>query len=204
MGRSLQLLIVGSEPSLYTNSMKFLAVLLFVGASQAFLVRREADVEADPEAAADAGNYGYAATPVAVSAPKCVSVPVKTCNPRQVVTPRKECHQEYDEIVDTTITEHCEEIITTTCHQTSTQTKHSSAVVGQDSKVVATGVAAGPVAVAAGPVAVGGYGVPVVKAGYGKREAEADAEAEADPSYGYGAVGPVAASAPVCESVPVR
>ena len=118
--------------------MKFFAVLLFVGASQAFLVRREADAEADPEAAAEAGNYGYdgyAATPVAVSAPKCVSVPVKTCNPRQVVTPRKECHQEYDEIVDTTITEHCEEVITTTCQQTSTHTKHSSAVVGHDSKV---------------------------------------------------------------------
>ena len=118
--------------------MKFFAVLLFVGASQAFLVRREADPEADPEAAAEAGNYGYdgyAATPVAVSAPKCVSVPVKTCNPRQVVTPRKECHQEYDEIVDTTITEHCEEVITTTCQQTSTHTKHSSAVVGHDSKV---------------------------------------------------------------------
>merc|ERR1719348_366295 len=172
--------------------MKFLAILLFAGASQAFLVRREA--EADPEA-----EPGYGA----VSPPVCKSVPVTTCNPRQVETPRKECHQEYDEIVDTTITEHCEEVITTTCQQTSTHTKHSSAVVGHDSKVVATGVAAGPVAVA-GPVpvaGVAGYGAHV---GYGKREAEPEAEAEADPSYGYGAVGPVAASAPVCESVPVR
>ena len=121
--------------SLYTHTMKFFAVLLCVGASQAFLVRREADAEAAPEAEADAGHYGYAAAPVAVTAPKCVSVPVKTCNPRQVVTPRKECHQEYDEIVDTTITEHCEEVVTTTCQQTSTHTKHSSAIVGHDSKV---------------------------------------------------------------------
>ena len=174
--------------------MKFFAILLFAGASQAFLVRREA--EADPEAEP---GYGYGA----VSPPVCKSVPVTTCNPRQVETPRQECHQEYDEIVDTTITEHCEEVITTTCHQTSTHTKHSSAVVGHDSKVVASGVAAGPVAVAgpvAGPV-VAGYGAHV---GYGKREAEPEADPEADPGYGYGAVGPVAASAPVCESVPVK
>ena len=168
--------------------MKFLALLLLVVSSQAGLVRREA--EADPEAEP---GYGYSRG--AVSAPVCHSVPVTTCNPRQVETPRQECHQEYDEIVDTTITEHCEEVVTTTCHQTSTQTKHSSAVVGHDSKLVASGVAAGP-------LAVGGYAAPVVKAGYGKREAEADPEA--DPSYGYGAVGPVAAAAPVCQSVPVR
>merc|ERR1719242_1718592 len=151
-----------SPDSSHLIRMKFLAILLFTGASQAFLVRREAEADAEAEP-----GYGYSHG--AVSAPVCHSVPVTTCNPRQVETPRQECHQEYDEIVDTTITEHCEEIITTTCHQTSTQTKHASAVVGQDSKVVATGVAAGPVAVAAGPVAVGGYGVPVVKAGYGKR-----------------------------------
>ena len=177
--------------------MKLITVLLFVGASQAFLVRREA--EAAPEA--DAGNYGYAAAPVAVSAPKCVSVPVKTCNPRKVVTPRKECHQEYDEIVDTTITEHCEEVVTTTCQQTSTHTRHSSAIVGHDSKVVATGVAhAAP--------AVAGYAAHPVAAGYGKREADADAEADAAPEaeaghYGY-AASPVVAAAPVCSSVPVK
>ena len=109
--------------------MKFFAVLLFVGASQAFLVRREAEAEAD----ADAGGYGYAQG--AVSAPVCSSVPVKTCNPRNIETPRKECHQEYDEIVDTTITEHCEEVVTTTCEQVSTQVHKSSAIVGSDSKV---------------------------------------------------------------------
>ena len=43
--------------------------------------------------------------------------------------------QEYDEIVDTTITEHCEEVITTTCQQTSTKTHRTSAIVGHDSKV---------------------------------------------------------------------
>jgi len=188
--------------------MKFFAVLLCVGASQAFLVRREADAEAAPEAEADAGHYGYAAAPVAVTAPKCVSVPVKTCNPRQVVTPRKECHQEYDEILDTTITEHCEEVVTTTCQQTSTHTRHHSAIVGHDSKVVASGVASAPVTVAHAPAHVAGYAAHPVAAGYGKREAEADAEAapEADAEaghYGY-AASPVVAAAPVCSSVPVK
>ena len=157
--------------------MKFLALLLLLAAAtQGFLVRREA--EADPEAKAD---YGYSEG--AVSAPVCHSVPVTSCSPRQVETPRQECRQEYDQVVETTVTEHCEEVVTTTCHQTSTQTKHSSAVVGHDTKLVASGL---------------------VKADYGKREAEAEADPEAEPSYGYGAVGPVAAAAPVCESVPVR
>lgn len=158
--------------------MKLLAILLLAAVAQSALVRREA--EAEP-------GYGY--SPGAVTAPVCHSVPVTSCSPRQVETPRQECRQEYDQILDTTITEHCEEVVTTTCHQTCHQTKHSSAVVGHDSKVVASGLTAGPLAVA-----------PVVKTGYGKREAEA--EPEADPSYG--AVGPVAAAAPVCQSVPVR
>ena len=37
--------------------------------------------------------------------------------------------------MDTTITEHCEEVITTTCQQTSTKTHRTSAIVGHDSKV---------------------------------------------------------------------
>merc|ERR1739845_250573 len=116
----------------------------------------------------------------------------KTCNPRNVETPRKECHQEYDEIVDTTITEHCEEVVTTTCQQTSTQVHKSAAIVGHDSKVVATGVASHPVAVAhAAPVAVAG----VAHAGYGNREADAG-------HYGYAA--PVVKAAPICESVPAK
>jgi len=202
--------------------MKFFAIICCVGLTQAFLVRREADAEPEADADADAGYGGYIGG--AVSAPVCKSVPVKTCNPRQVEAPRKVCHQEYDEIVDTVITQHCEEVITTTCTQSSTQSRHSSGIVGQDSKVVATGVIAShEVTVAHGPATgvVAGYGAvghgvlaggaiahgAVVSSGYGKREAEADAEADADAEaggYGYAAVSPVASSAPVCSSVPVK
>merc|ERR1712013_279066 len=184
--------------------MKFFAIIAFVGYTQAFLVRREAAPEADADAEP---GYGYGAvSPAAVSAPVCNSVPEKVCKDRTIETPRKVCHTEHDEIVDTTITEHCEEVITTKCEQTSTQSRHSSAIVGQDSKVVATGVVASPaVTVAHGVPAhgvsgygVAGYGV----AGYGKREADADADADADAGYGYAS--PVATSAPLCNSVPVR
>jgi len=206
--------------------MKFFAIIAFVGYTQAFLVRREAAPEADADAEP---GYGYAAvSPAAVSAPVCNSVPEKVCKDRTIETPRKVCHTEHDEIVDTTITEHCEEVITTKCEQTSTQSRHSSAIVGQDSKVVATGVVASPEvtvahgasvhgvsgygAVATGPVVstvgagavVGGVVGGVVAAGYGKREAEAEADADADADAGYGYASPVATSAPLCNSVPVR
>merc|ERR1711874_62574 len=201
--------------------MKIFAILCCVGYTQAFLVRREAAPEA--EADAEAGVYGYGAVaPAAVSAPVGNSVPEKVCKDRTIESPRKVCHEEHDEIVDTTITEHCEEVITTKCEQVSTHSRHSSAVVGQDSKVVATGIVASPEvtvahgvaahgvagygAVAAGPVvgAVGHGAVVggVAHAGYGKREAEAEADAEAEPGYGYAS--PVATSAPVCSSVPVK
>merc|ERR1711887_214522 len=223
MGRTLQLLVKRSggkfSPHLiHFLIMKFFAIIAFVGYTQAFLVRREAAPEADADA--DAG-YGYGAvSPAAVSAPVCNSVPEKVCKDRTIETPRKVCHTEHDEIVDTTITEHCEEVITTKCEQTSTQSRHSSAIVGQDSKVVATGVVAsvhgvsGYGAVATGPVVstvgagavvggvVGGVAAPAVAVGYGKREAEADADADADAGYGYAS--PVATSAPLCNSVPVR
>merc|ERR1712236_181306 len=231
MGRTLQLLVKRSggkfSPHLiHFLIMKFFAIIAFVGYTQAFLVRREAAPEADADA--DAG-YGYGAvSPAAVSAPVCNSVPEKVCKDRTIETPRKVCHTEHDEIVDTTITEHCEEVITTKCEQTSTQSRHSSAIIGQDSKVVATGVVAAPEvtvahgasvhgvsgygAVATGPVVstvgagavvggvVGGVAAPAVAVGYGKREAEADADADA----GYGYASPVATSAPLCNSVPVR
>merc|ERR1711887_300487 len=231
MGRTLQLLVKRSggkfSPHLiHFLIMKFFAIIAFVGYTQAFFVRKEAAPEAD----ADAG-YGYGAvSPAAVSAPVCNSVPEKVCKDRTIETPRKVCHTEHDEIVDTTITEHCEEVITTKCEQTSTQSRHSSAIVGQDSKVVATGVVASPEvtvahgasvhgvsgdgAVATGPVVstvgagavvggvVGGVAAPAVAVGYGKREAEADADADADAGYGYAS--PVATSAPLCNSVPVR
>merc|ERR1712119_133780 len=233
MGRTLQLLVKRSggkfSPHLiHFLIMKFFAIIAFVCYTQAFLVRREAAPEADADA--DAG-YGYGAvSPAAVSAPVCNSVPEKVCKDRTIETPRKVCHTEHDEIVDTTITEHCEEVITTKCEQTSTQSRHSSAIVGQDSKVVATGVVASPEvtvahgasvhgvsgygAVATGPVVstvgagavvggvVGGVAAPAVAVGYGKREAEADADADADAGYGYAS--PVATSAPLCNSVPVR
>merc|ERR1712215_27347 len=226
MGRTLQLLVKRSggkfSPHLiHFLIMKFFAIIAFVGYTQAFLVRREAAPEADADA--DAG-YGYGAvSPAAGSAPVCNSVPEKVCKDRTIETPRKVCHTEHDEIVDTTITEHCEEVI-------STQSRHSSAIVGQDSKVVATGVVASPEvtvahgasvhgvsgygAVATGPVVstvgagavvggvVGGVAAPAVAVGYGKREAEADADADADAGYGYAS--PVATSAPLCNSVPVR
>merc|ERR1712098_895475 len=53
-----------------------------------------------------------------VSAPSCVRTPVKECVPRTVETPRKVCQTVVDVFEDTTITERCEEVITTTCTQT--------------------------------------------------------------------------------------
>merc|ERR1712230_36257 len=166
MGRTLQLLVKRSggkfSPHLiHFPIMKFFAIIAFVGYTQAFLVRREAAPEADADA--DAG-YGYGAvSPAAVSAPVCNSVPEKVCKDRTIETPRKVCHTEHDEIVDTTITEHCEERVTTKCEQVSSQTRHSQAIVGSDSKVVATGiVASGEATVAVGPSlatgTVAGYG----------------------------------------------
>ena len=197
--------------------MKFLAILLFAGASQAFLVRREAEADAEAEP-----GYGYSHG--AVSAPVCNSVPVITCNPRQVETPRQECHQEYDEIVDTTITEHCEEVITTTCQQTSTKAIHTRHVVGHDSKVVATNVAASvPVTVAKGAPVHGHHGPAHAAVGpaahhLGRREAEAEADPEAGVLHAAphhaAVIGPAPAPAvhetpleisePVCHSVPVK
>merc|ERR1712215_592285 len=239
MGRSLQLLIQVSGGKFSPHAaikppkskMKFFAIVCFVGYTQAFLVRREADAEPEADAEADAAGYGYGASaPIqAVSAPRCESVPVETCVPREIKHPRKVCHQEHDTIVDTTITEHCEEVITTKCEQQSQQVRHSSAVVGTDSKVVSTGVVATPeVTVAHGPATgvVAGYGAVGVAAapalatgvvaGYGavahgavapvaahavwKREADADADA----AYAHGYAAPVAVSAPVCTSVPVK
>merc|ERR1712002_1409554 len=120
--------------------MKFFSILCFIGFNQAFVVRREAEAEAD----ADGFGIGYGASPRAVSTPVCKSVPQKVCKDRTIETPRKVCHTEHDEIVDTTITEHCQTTTTTKCEQTSSQTRHSSNIVGSDSKVVSTGVIASP------------------------------------------------------------
>merc|ERR1712121_502273 len=133
--------------------MKFISILCFIGFSQAFVVRREAEAEAD----ADGFGIGYGASPRAVSTPVCKSVPQKVCKDRTIETPRKVCHTEHDEIIDTTITEHCQTTTTTKCEQTSSQTRHSSNIVGSDSKVVSTGVIASPeVTVAQGASTHGG------------------------------------------------
>merc|ERR1711887_517326 len=142
--------LVGRNLSL---NMKFFSILCFVGFCQAFVVRREAEAEAD----ADAFGIGYGASPRAVSSPVCKSVPQKVCKDRTIETPRKVCHTEHDEIVDTTVTEHCQTTTTTKCEQTSSQTRHSSNIVGSDSKVVSTGVIASPeVTVAQGASTHGG------------------------------------------------
>merc|ERR1712055_1111957 len=150
--------------------MKFISILCLIGLSQAFVVRREAEPDAD----ADAFGIGYGASPRAVSAPVCKSVPQKVCKDRTIETPRKVCHTEHDEIVDTTITEHCQTTTTTKCEQTSSQTRHSSNIVGSDSKVVSTGIIASPeVTVALGASTHGGVvsgysaGTSGVAAGYG-------------------------------------
>merc|ERR1711931_581975 len=133
--------------------MKFISIICFFGFSQAFVVRREAEPDAD----ADAFGIGYGASPRAVSAPVCKSVPQKVCKDRTIETPRKVCHTEHDEIVDTTVTEHCQTTTTTKCEQTSSQTRHSSNIVGSDSKVVSSGVVASPeVTVAQGASTHGG------------------------------------------------
>merc|ERR1712168_412781 len=146
--------------------MKFFSILCFIGFNQAFVVRREAEAEAD----ADGFGIGYGAAPASVSAPVCKSVPQKVCKDRTIETPRKVCHTEHDEIVDTTITEHCETTTTTKCEQTSSQTRHSSSVVGSNSKVVATGIVASPeVTVAQGASTHGGVisGYSAASGGYG-------------------------------------
>merc|ERR1711862_1085031 len=122
--------------------MKFIVILSFFALTQAFVVRRDAEAKADAEADADGFGIGYGASPRAVSTPVCKSVPQKVCKDRTIETPRKVCHTEHDEIVDTTITEHCQTTTTTKCEQTSSQVRHSSNIVGSDSKVVSTGVIA--------------------------------------------------------------
>ena len=179
--------------------------------------------EASPEAAADPEAdpqvlHGH--QPVSVSAPQCHSVPELKCVPRKVEAPRKVCHQVYDEIVDTTITEHCEEVITTTCQQTSTKAIHTRHVVGHDSKVVATNVAASaPVTVAQAAPVHAHHGPAHAAVGpathhLGKREAEAEAGVLHAAPHHAAVIGPAPAPAvhetpleisePVCHSVPVK
>merc|ERR1712212_1103616 len=187
---------MGSATQLLQNfkRMKVFPLIFIIGITQAGLVRREAD--ADPKA----GVYGSASQPI------CRSVPEKTCTPRNVEKPRQVCHDECDKIVDTTITEHCEEIITTKCEQVSTHARHSSGVVGTDSKVVATGVLASPERIVSYGRISSGIGASYGSYGgasYGKRAAEAEPKADAEgANYGYSAGH--TKSAPVCTSVPQK
>jgi len=145
--------------------MKFFAVICFFGFTQGAVVKRDAE----PDNLGLGYGAGYISGgvtgvfPAKVSQPVCNSVPEKVCKDRSVETPRKVCHTEHDEIIDTTITEQCEERVTTKCEQVSSQTRHSQAIIGSDSKVVAKGiVASGEATVAVGPStatgAVTGYG----------------------------------------------
>jgi len=110
-------------------------------------VKREAEpaAEADPVVETDP-NLLAGHEPLSTLARECYSVPETTSVPRQVETPHKACHQEFDEIFDTIYTEPCEEVIITT---------------RQNSKVVTTGVdARPPVTVAQGPPEPGAVGPP--------------------------------------------
>lgn len=109
--------------------MKLLSALFCLTVTQARQVPRQASPEAS-----GAGDI----------APECSSVPEKVCSVREVENPREECQEEYDDILDTTITRHCQEILTTTCTQTTKTSDISSAVLGTDSKIVASGVLLSP------------------------------------------------------------
>merc|ERR1739838_1134611 len=128
------------------------------GVAHAGYGKREADAEAD----AAYGTHGYAvATPVAVSAPSCNSVPVTRCNKVPVDTPRKLCKTVCKTVTKITTIEDCKETITTQCTQESIKVRHSSGVVGHDTKVGPSAVVAthgsAAVVAAAPAVAVAGY-----------------------------------------------
>merc|ERR1739838_487292 len=143
------------------------------GVTHAGYGKREADAEADADADADAayGTHGYAvASPVATSAPVCNSVPITKCAKVPVATPRKVCNTVCKTITDITTIEDCvERIVTTTeCRQTKVdiQTRHSSGVVGQDTKVGPSAVVAGYAGTGLGLAGYAGHGLGL--SGYGK------------------------------------
>merc|ERR1711990_1312128 len=104
-----------------------------------------------------------------VSTPRCVRTPVKECVPRTVETPRKVCQTVVDVFEDTTITERCEEVISTTCTQTSEESHITESISSTDTVKIEEGV---PV-----DAQTLGRASGVVHRHLGKREAEADAEA---------------------------
>merc|ERR1712142_588483 len=135
--------------------------------------------EADADAEADAGFYGYGSngvSPVSTSAPICRSVPVRTCNQVPVNRPRKVAKTVCKTVTDIKVIKDCTDTVSTTCTQQSVQQSHSSAVVGSDSKVGPSAVVAnhGTVSVGSAGIAsgygtgaiVGGYSSGVVSTGY--------------------------------------
>merc|ERR1712055_325403 len=102
-----------------------------------------------------------------VSAPACVRTPVKECVPRTVETPRKVCQTVGDVFEDTTITERCQEVITTTCTQTSEESHITESVSSTDTVKVEEGV---PV-----DAQTLGRASGVLHRHIGKREADAEA-----------------------------
>merc|ERR1719205_393329 len=179
--------------------MKSLFFLLCASLSAAALVKREAEAEAEAEPAYGLNvNGGYAE-------PVCTFTPVKTCNPRQVSTPRKVCQTVVDIYEDVVVTEKCKEVVTTTCTQTTQTATHTSSVVDTSTNLVQAGIPKPPVR----------------RRREAEAEAEAKPEAEAEADAHYGAViAPVAlvsapvvvtthepvksAGYPVCNSVPVK
>merc|ERR1712215_652119 len=122
---------VGSRLSSLVSIMKFFTFLFFVGFSAAAYIKRDAEAEADPIGHI-AGGYS--------SAPVCNVTPVRECKPRHIENPRKVCQTVYDTHEDTVVTEHCEEIVTTQCTQTSQSATQHSEVVDQFTRLVETGV----------------------------------------------------------------
>merc|ERR1711934_326969 len=102
-----------------------------------------------------------------VSAPSCVRTPVKECVPRTVETPRKVCQTVVDVFEDTTITERCQEVITTTCTQTSEESHITESIASTDTVKIEEGV---PV-----DAQTLGRASGVLHRHIGKREADAEA-----------------------------
>merc|ERR1712126_613862 len=102
-----------------------------------------------------------------VTPPVCNSVPEKKCAKHPVSTPRKVARTVCDTVVDVTTIEDCHETVTKTCQQSSTSHSSHSAVVGHETKVVATGVDHGVSGVYHGaPVSHGPVAVAATHGGY--------------------------------------
>jgi len=165
----------GEKKQVLGSKMKFAIVLLGAGLAAAA-------PKAEPEAArllfpgtsiggsvAVGRTVGVVGRTVAghVSTPRCVRTPVKECVPRTVETPRKVCQTVVDVFEDTTITERCEEVITTTCTQTSEESHITESIASTDTVKVEEGV---PV-----DAETLGRASGVLHRHIGKREADAEA-----------------------------